>query len=108
MLLSIGVVYGQTNLNSYNAQKEMTQEMQVIVNDLKLEPVEIVEVGKIMEARRDRKAVIADQIKSLLEQLNAIDQATEEQIKATFTPEQLSKYEEIVRPKLTEMRGLQK
>ena len=96
------LAFGQTESNKIDAQQEMREEMRIIVNELGLEASEIVQVGKLMEARRDKKATIQNQIEALKDQMKTIDKQSEEQILSTLTPEQIVKYNEVVKPKLIE------
>jgi hypothetical protein len=66
---------------AYDGQLEMKEDMQIIVNELKLERDQILDLGNIMEERRKEKESVAQQINAVNER-NAMIPETATQDKA--------------------------
>jgi Spy/CpxP family protein refolding chaperone len=113
--------------SAYDGQLEMKEDMQIIVNELKLERDQIFDLGNIMEARRKEKEGVAQQINAvnernamipegatqdkaqitqLLTDMNAKMAASDakafDKISAMLTPSQQASFDKDVKAKLAE------
>jgi hypothetical protein len=89
----------------YDTEKEMQEEMALLSARLGLSADQLIQIGHILNERRQRKDVLMMQIAALLNQLRDLDQSADRQVKALLEDNQKEKMDAKVVLELWDARA---
>ncbi len=100
MLATAGISTAQESSEKYDAKFEMQEQMRLIVNELKLEPLRIQELGLMMEEKRKQKEEMLLEIDQLKKQMNNLELNMQKKIQGMLTADEWEKYQKEIKPQL--------
>lgn len=100
LFIAATAVQAQTSSETYNAKDEMSTQMRLIVNGLGLQKLQIVELGQLMEEKRNQQESLLEQMDQLKSQMNQVEMNTEKQIQGMLTPTEWKKYQTEIKPQI--------
>lgn len=104
MLATAAFATAQTSSEKYKASTEMQEQMSLIVNSLGLEPLQIQQLGQLMEKNRIQKELFLNQIDEIKEDLNALELNEEKELQGMLSAEEWAKYQKEIKPQLDAAR----
>lgn len=104
LLISASIsAQAQTSSEKYQPRAEMSEQMQLIVNELGLESAEIQQLGQMMEKKRLQKESMLKQIDELKKDMHQLEVNSEKLLRGMLTDKEWQKYQAEIKPKLDKM-----
>ncbi|GEM_PF-6613621 len=98
ILFATGMANAQTQKVDYDTEAEMQEQMRMIVNTLGLQTTEIVQLGGIMDKKRQEKNALIEQINALKAQMTAVEIQAETEIEGMLTQSEWERYIKEIKP----------
>lgn len=90
----------QNTATKYDANEEMQEQMRLIANTLGLDQNGIIQLGQIMDEKKQAKDKALAEIEALKQKMSGLEATAEKQLQGMLTKAQWEKYNAEVKPKV--------